>query len=141
MNEVINIEAKITDINKTFCVKIDTGKNRCTIYSKYDNTNFDYHLQTQSSLLKDLVNELKDVQVDGVIINGDKALELTRDGHFEDVVKGIIRSIGKKNLFLTITSLFSKLKNKLKVDISINKIIKLILSETVDLEKWEMEII
>ncbi len=141
MNDILNIEAKIKDTGKTFYVKIDTANNRLSIYRDFDRPAFDHHLETESSLLVDLVNELKDVEVEGKIIDGNKALELTRSGHFPEVIKGIIRSIGKRNLFLTVTSLFARFKNKLKIDISVNKLIKLILSETIDLDKWELEII
>ena len=141
MNNIMNIEAKITDINRTFHVSIDEDRNTMIIYTKPENPEYDYHLVTESSLLSDIVNELGDVEVEGKIINGSRALELTRNGHFEDVVKGIINSIGKRNLFFTITSLFGKFKKKFKVDISVNRLVKLILSETVDLSKRHMEII
>ncbi|MBP5280093.1 MAG: hypothetical protein J6Z03_06380 [Erysipelotrichaceae bacterium] len=141
MNDVLNVEVRVKDVDRTFYVKIDTIKNSCTIYTVFDEPKYDHHIETESSLLVDLVNELKDVEVDGKIIDGNKALELTENDRFPDVLKGIIRSIGKKNLFLTITSLFSKLKKKLKTDIPINRIIKLIMSETVDLDAWNLEII
>ena len=141
MNDVLNVEVKVKDVDRTFYVKIDTIKNSCTIYTVFDEPKYDHHIETESSLLVDLVNELKDVEVDGKIIDGNKALELTENDRFPDVLKGIIRSIGKKNLFLTITSLFSKLKKKLRTDIPINRIIKLIMSETVDLNAWNLEII
>ncbi|MBO7675958.1 MAG: hypothetical protein J6S49_00355 [Erysipelotrichaceae bacterium] len=141
MNDVLNVEVKVKDVDRTFYVKIDTIKNSCTIYTVFDEPKYDHHIETESSLLVDLVNELKDVEVDGKVIDGNKALELTVNDRFPDVLKGIIRSIGKKNLFLTITSLFSKLKKKLKTDIPINRIIKLIMSETVDLDAWNLEII
>ena len=140
MNEIINIETKIPDENKTFFVRIDTEKNDLSIYSTYDDQKFDYHLSAQSSLLADLVDELKDVMVDGKIISGSNALELTRAGDFEGVVRGILRSFGKKNLFFTLTGLFGKFKKKLTTDIPLKELIKIITSEAVDPEKWTMNI-
>ena len=140
MNEIINIETKIPDENRTFHVRIDTEKNDLSIYSNYDDPKFDYHLTAESTLLSDLVDELKDVTVDGKTISGKQALELTKNGRFEDVVKGILRSFGKKNLFFTLTGLFSKFKKKLKTDIPLKDLIKIITSEAVDPEKWTMSI-
>ena len=141
MNDILNIEAKITDINRTFQVKIDTGKNTVLIFTKPEDPEYDYHLTTESTMLSDLVDELKDVEVEGRIIDGNKALELARNERFEEVIKAIIRSIGKRNLFLTVTSLFGKFRNRLKIDLSINKLIKLIMSETIDIDKWEIKFI
>ena len=114
MNDILNIEAKITDINRTFQVKIDTNKNTVLIYTNLEDPGYDYHLTTESTVLSELVDELKDVEVEGRIIDGNKALELARNGRFEEVIKAIIRSIGKRNL---------------------------IMSETIDIDKWEIKII
>ena len=140
MNEIVNIETTISDENKTFIVRIDTQNNDLSIFSEYDDPKFDYHLTADSSLLADVVNELKDVTVDGNVISGAKALELTKSGRFEDVVRGILRSFSKKNLFFALTGLLGKLKKKLKTDIPLNDLIKLVMSEAVDPEKWTMNI-
>ena len=140
MNKIINIETKISDEKKAFLVKIDTEKNDLSIYSKYDDQKFDYHLTAESTLLSDLVDELKDVTVDGRIISGNQALELSKNGRFEDVAKGLLRSFGKKNLFFTLTCLFGKFKKKVKTDIPLKDLIKIITSEAVDPEKWTMNI-
>ena len=140
MNEIVNIETTISDENKTFLVRIDTEKNDLSIFSEYDDQKFDYHLTAESSLLADVVNELKNVKVDGNIIDGAKALELTKSGRFEDVVRGILRAFAGRNLFFTLTGLFGKLKKKLKTDIPLNDLIKLVMSEAVDPDKWTMSI-
>ena len=140
MSEIINVEVKITDIQRTFFLKIDTSDNIATVYSSYDEPVYDYHFEVNSTLLSDIVDELKDVKVDDHIIDGKTSLELSRQGRFVDVIKGIVRSIDSKNLFLTVTSLFTKLKKKVKTDVSIRKLLKLILSETIDLDKWQLKI-
>ena len=135
----MNIEVKISDLDKLYFLEIDTNKNNATIYTKInDDIKYDYHVEVKSKLLVDIVDELNNVKVDNEVISGKKALELSEDNRFKDVVKGIINSIKNKNLFLTITSLFSKFKSELKTDISISEIVKLILSETVDLDKWSL---
>ena len=135
----MNIEVKISDLDKLYFLEIDTNKNTATIYTKInDDIKYDYHVEVKSKLLVDIVDELNNVKVDNEVISGKKALELSEDNRFKDVVKGIINSIKNKNLFLTITSLFSKFKSELKTDISISEIVKLILSETVDLDKWSL---
>jgi len=135
----MNIEVKISDLDKLYFLEIDTNKNNATIHTKInDDIKYDYHVEVKSKLLVDIVDELNNVKVDNEVISGKKALELSEDNRFEDVVKGIINSIKNKNLFLTITSLFSKFKSELKTDISISEIVKLILSETVDLDKWSL---
>lgn len=135
----MNIEVKISDLNKLYFLEIDTNKNVATIHSKINNDiKYDYHVEVKSKLLVEIVDELNNVKVDNEVISGKKALELSEDNRFKDVVKGIINSIKNKNLFLTITSLFSKFKSELKTDISISEIVKLILSETVDLDKWSL---
>ena len=135
----MNIEVKISDLDKLYFLEIDTNKNNATIYTKInDDIKYDYHVEVKSKLLVDIVDELNNVKVDNEVISGKKALELSEDNRLKDVVKGIINSIKNKNLFLTITSLFSKFKSELKTDISISEIVKLILSETVDLDKWSL---
>jgi len=135
----MNIEVKISDLDKLYFLEIDTNKNNATIHTKInDDIKYDYHVEVKSKLLVDIVDELNNVKVDNEVISGKKALELSEDNRFKDVVKGIINSIKNKNLFLTITSLFSKFKSELKTDISISEIVKLILSETVDLDKWSL---
>ena len=140
MNETVNIETKIIDEKKTFFVKVDTEKNALSIYSNYDEPKFDYHIETYSSLLSDIIDYLRDVEVDGKVITGSAALMLTRECRFEDIIRGIIRSIGKKNLFLTVTGLFGKFKKKAKTDIPLNDMVKLIMSETVNPDSWTIEI-
>lgn len=135
----MNIEVRISDLDKLYFLEIDTNKNNATIHTKInDDIKYDYHVEVKSKLLVDIVDELNNVKVDNEVISGKKALELSEDNRFKDVVKGIINSIKNKNLFLTITSLFSKFKSELKTDISISEIVKLILSETVDLDKWNL---
>ena len=135
----MNIEVKISDLDKLYFLEINTNKNNATIHTKIiDDIKYDYHVEVKSKLLVDIVDELNNVKVDNEVISGKKALELSENNRFKDVVRGIINSIKNKNLFLTITSLFSKFKSELKTDISISEIVKLILSETVDLDKWSL---
>ena len=140
MKDILNIEVKITDTNKTYLLKIDTIKNLADIYGEYDTDDFDYHFETQSILLIKLVDELGGIRVDDSKIDGKKALELTSQGKFIKVVKAIVKAIENRNLFMTITSLFRKLKKYIKTDLSFGDLVRLILSETIDLDKWKLEI-
>ncbi len=140
MKDILNIEVKITDTNKTYLLKIDTIKNLADIYGEYEIRDFDYHFETQSILLIKLVDELGGIRVDDSKIDGKKALELTSQGKFIKVVKAIVKAIENRNLFMTITSLFRKLKKYIKTDLSFGDLVRLILSETIDLDKWKLEI-
>jgi len=162
MEKTFNINATLTDTSRNnrkvrFYVTVDTVSNRIDIVQlkagaidekkdsdaqmeKIFGERPSYHMEVLSDLLVDLVDQLGGIEVKGKQVDGKKAFEMADAGELDDVCDGVLRSLRKKNLLLTLPSLLSSLNANYRMDLSVGDLIKLVLSEVGELNDWKVSL-
>ena len=100
----------------------------------------DYHFTFYSKTLVQIVDQLGGIYIDNKLVDGKKALEIARDERLEEVLNAILSAMSGKNTFLTLPGLLSTIKDSYTSDIPAMDIIKIVLSEVGDFDRWKTEI-
>ena len=100
-----------------------------------------YYIDISSDLLIKLVDQLGGIDVGGVHIDGNAAMKEVKNSHFDLVIDGIAKALGKKNLLLTVPSLVNTLKDTYKSDLNLMDAIKIFISEIGELNDWKIDLI
>ena len=100
-----------------------------------------YYIDISSDLLIKLVDQLGGIDVGGLHIDGNAAMKEVKNSHFDLVIDGIAKALGKKNLLLTVPSLVNTLKDTYKSDLNLMDAIKIFISEIGELNDWKIDLI
>ncbi|MBQ1624670.1 MAG: hypothetical protein II096_01400, partial [Erysipelotrichaceae bacterium] len=120
---------------------IDEGKEiNPQLKDLFDKTP-NYYIDISSDLLIKLVDQLGGIDVGGLHIDGNAAMKEVKNSHFDLVIDGIAKALGKKNLLLTVPSLVNTLKDTYKSDLNLMDAIKIFISEIGELNDWKIDLI
>ena len=101
----------------------------------------DHHFVVKSEALVKLVEQFGGITVNGEKVNGEKALQLVREGEIDAVVDGLKECLkNMKNLMFALPNLMNSLKDTYQTDFPVMDLVKIALSEVGDLKEWTAEL-
>ena len=162
MDKTFSIHAVLTDTGRAngkthLLAQVDTVKNRTLIYQLSPamidegkdidaqlNDLFgktpEYKIEILSDLIVKLTDRLGGIDTSSGHIDGKQALQSVYDGHFDEVIDAIGKTLAKKNLLLTVPGLLNALNDTYKTDLPLAEAIKTFISEIPELNDWKIEL-
>ena len=152
------IDTQRNNQRNDFFVLVDTIANRTCIYQLDDEMidpaedarahvkrlfgrTPDYQITIKSEFLIRLVDELGGIDYKNRRISGTEAMEEIHDNRFNQIIKAIAQSMGKKNLLLAVPNLLNVLSNTYETDLSLIEAIRTFIGEIRELDDWKVELI
>ncbi|MCR4632923.1 MAG: hypothetical protein K5648_02225 [Erysipelotrichaceae bacterium] len=162
MDKTFSIHAVLTDTGRAnkkthLLAQVDTVRNHTLIYQLSDtlideDKDIDsqlhdlfhetpgYKIEILSDLIVKLTDKLGGIDLPGGHIDGRQALQSVYDGHFDEVIDAIGKTLAKKNLLLTVPGLLNALSDTYKTDLPLMEAIKTFISEIPELNDWKIEL-
>jgi len=149
------IDDKNKDRDYHFYAKADTEENKAVLcylergflkegtdvdeqIEKALNERPQYHLSVYASGLIRLVDTLNGIEIKNKEVNGEEALEMVKEGMLDEVASAILEKLRHSgNLLFLLPNLLNVLKDSYSTDLPLLEVIKTVLSEAGDLQKYD----
>jgi len=136
--DVLNNKAVLCYIDRTL---FEEGKSADDTLEELLHQRPQYHLTIYATALIRLVDTLGGIEIAGKKVNGEKTLELVKDGRVDEVANAIAEAFRNAgNIFFVLPNLLSILKNSYQTDLPILEVVKTVIGEAGQLDSYQSEL-